>query len=251
MNSKISHTFKNQKKQLNSIIENFDNSGEIFGDPNRNIIKLFELNNQIINIKSFKKPNLLNKIIYRFFRKSKAQRSFEYANKLTKLNIGTPQPIAYFEKKSLFFLKESYYISEHLDCDLTYRELVENSNYPNHEDILRQFTRFTYKLHENNICFLDHSPGNTLIKKNGENYNFYLVDLNRMHFKTLSFKERMVNFSRLTPKKEMVAIMSDEYAKLINENYTKVYTTMWHLTVRFQEKYFRKKRLKQKYLGGK
>lgn len=251
MNYTIFHTFQNKKKQLNAIINNFNNSGEIFGNPNRNVIKLFELDGKILNIKSFKVPNLINKIIYRFLRKSKAQRSFEYANKLTQLNIGTPQPIAYFKKKSLLFLKESYYISEHLDCDLTYRELVENPDYPNHETILRQFTQFTYKLHENNICFLDHSPGNTLIKKNGEDYDFYLVDLNRMHFKTLSFDERMVNFSRLTPKKEMVAIMSDEYAKLINEDYTKIYNTMWNLTAKFQEKYFRKKRLKQKYLGRK
>lgn len=249
---KIIHSkYQSLENDLVKIITKFSVSGKTFGNQTRNQIKLFQLNNQTINIKSFKIPNLLNKIIYRFFRKSKAQRSFEYANKLTKQNIGTPQPIAYFEKKSLLFLKESYYISEHLDCDLTYRELVENPNYPNHETILRQFTQFTYKLHENNICFLDHSPGNTLIKKNGENYDFYLVDLNRMHFKTLSFNERMVNFSRLTPKKEMVAIMSAEYAKLINEDYTKVCETMWNLTAKFQEKFFRKKRLKQKYLGRK
>ena len=72
-------------------------------------------------------------------------------------------------------------------------------------------------MHENNIEFLDHSPGNTLIKLNEGDYQFYLVDLNRMNFKTLSLEERIKNFARLTPNKQMVEVMSEEYARLINK----------------------------------
>ena len=64
-----------------------------------------------------------------------------------------------------FRFKKSFYLSEQVDCDLTYRELITDLNYPNYETILRAFTRFTYLLHERGIQFLDHSPGNTLIKK--------------------------------------------------------------------------------------
>ena len=236
------------KKEIFNIIENFNNSGLIFGDGNRNIIKIFELNSTKINIKSFKKPHLLNSIIYKYIRKSKARRSFEYANRLLANQISTPQPIAYFEYTNLFGLKSSFYVSEHLECDLTFRELVQIPEFPNHEIILRQFTRFSYLLHQKGIEFLDHSPGNTLIKKNENgSYSFFLVDLNRMTFhQNMSFHIRMKNLCRLTNKEEMVKIMSNEYAIVSGESEDLIFRTLWKMTTDFQNQYFRKRRLKKK-----
>lgn len=246
MNYTFSNTWNAYTKEIIGFIKNFKDEGKLFGDGDRNVIKLFEINNAVVNVKSFKIPNLINQIAYRFFRKSKAQRSFEYAQHLEKLNIGTPKPIAYFEESNILFFKSSYYVSEHLDCDLTYRELTRDLNFPHHEEILRAFTRFTYQLHEHNVLFLDHSPGNTLIKLNDGNYQFYLVDLNRMNFKSLSLEERIKNFARLTIHKEMVEVMSDEYAKCIGENKNKIFEMMWSDTQKFQEKFYRKRRLKKK-----
>jgi len=245
-NSVIHDDFEQDKVKIDGFILNFDIQGEAFGNQQRNSLKLFKLNGHLVNIKSFRIPNFINQIAYNFFRKSKAQRSFEYANKLTKLNIGTPQPIAYYEFKTPFLFKKSYYISAHLRYDLTYRELTTDLNYPDHETILRDFTKFTYKLHENGINFLDHSPGNTLIKKVNGMYLFYLVDLNRMEFKTMDFETRIKNFARLTIHKPMVEVMSDEYAKCSGEDYNKVFNLMWHETEDFQTKYHRRRRLKNK-----
>ena len=244
--STIHPTFKKQQAFLNDIVENYDVKGENFGNQDRNSLKLFRLNKEIINVKSFKIPNSINQIVYRFFRKSKAQRSFEYATILQERGIGTPQPIAYFTFTTACCFKISYYISEQIDATLTYRELVTDPNFPNHEEILRAFTRFTFHLHEKGICFLDHSPGNTLIVKEEEEYSFYLVDLNRMKFQQMNFHDRMQNFSRLTPKKEMIAIMSDEYAKLSALDFDTVFKEMWKETNAFQEKFQRKQRLKKR-----
>ena len=247
MNYTFSNTWNAYTKEVIRFIKNFKNEGKLFGDGDRNVIKLFEINNAVVNVKSFKIPNLINQIAYRFFRKSKAQRSFEYAEKLQTLKIGTPKPIAYFEETTFLLFKSSYYVSEHLQADLTYRELTKNLDYPNHTEILKAFTRFTFRLHENNIEFLDHSPGNTLIKLNNGDYQFYLVDLNRMNFKTLSLEERIKNFARLTPNKQMVEVMSEEYAKCIGANKNKIFEMMWSNTQKFQEKFYRKRRLKKKF----
>jgi hypothetical protein len=228
-------------------IQHFKNSGKDFVIGQRNAIKIFEIEGQILNIKSFRVPNFINRIIYRFFRKSKAARSFEYATILMNKGIGTPKPIAFYECFNLLGLKESYYVCEHINADLTYRELVQ-TDYPDGENILRQFTRFSFEMHQKGIEFLDHSPGNTLIKNEGNgNYSFYLVDLNRMRFhETLDFQTRMKNLSRLTPKKEMIVIMSNEYAKLSGENENTVFETMWKFTEDFQSRFHRKKRIKKK-----
>jgi hypothetical protein len=248
MNLHINSRFQNSQSNLSDFIENFGTKGKLFGDGKRNVIKLFELDGKAINIKSFKIPNLINKVAYKYFRKSKARRSFEYATILLEKGIGTPQPIAFLENFNWFGLKDSYYVSEHLQCDLTYRELVEIPDYPDHENILRQFTRFSYFLHQKGIEFKDHSPGNTLIKKNVEGeYEFFLVDLNRMEFhSSMPFELRMKNLCRLTPVKEMVEVMSNEYAKLSGESEEIIFETLWKYTSDFQEQFYRKKRLKKK-----
>lgn len=245
MKKVINTEYKAIESTLDHFILNYDSEGSPFGNQQRNRLRLFNVENKTLNIKSFKVPNFINKIAYNFFRKSKAQRSFEYANALKNKSIGTPEPIGFYESKKGILFGKSYYISEHLNYDLTYRELTKSFDFPNYETILRAFTRFTFKLHENRIHFLDHSPGNTLIKINGNVYEFFLVDLNRMVFEDLSFEKRIKNFAKLSIHKYMVEIMSDEYAKCIGRDYGEVFPLMWKNTQDFQESYHRRRRLKE------
>lgn len=247
MQKVINKTFNKYEAFLDDCIINFDVKGEDFGDQDRNSLKLFRKDNIVFNVKSFKIPNRVNQIVYKFFRKGKAQRSFEYALKLQELGVGTPTPVAYYEFSTSFLFKKSYYISLQQDCDLTYRELINDFNYEDYDNILRQFTRFTFQLHEKGIEFLDHSPGNTLIKKGENGYTFFLVDLNRMKFGEMSFELRMKNFARLSKYKHMVETMSDEYAKCIGKPYDEVFSLMWKASQDFRNKFERKKRLKKKF----
>ena len=240
--------FSNLSDILNEIFVNFNSKGKILVNGQRNAIKLFEVEGITLNIKSFKKPNLINKIVYRYFRKSKARRSFEFASKLMEMQIGTPQPVAFFENYDFVGLKESYYACEHLENVFEFREIVQNEAFENRDFIIRKFTQFTFEMHEKGIEFLDHSPGNTLIYKNTDgSYSFFLVDLNRMQFhETIDFKTRMKNLSKITHKKDMIEVMSNEYAKLSKGDETTIFETMWGLTSDFQFRFHRKKRIKKK-----
>lgn len=244
----INSSYHNIEKQITNCVTNFNVLGKLLIAGSRNIIKLFHINDGLtLNIKSFKKPFIINQIIYGYLRKSKAKRSFEHAKILLDKGIGTPNPIAFNENKSILGLLDSYYICEHIVADLTFRELVE-TDYPDAENILRQFIHFTYKLHKNGIEFKDHTPGNTLIKSNQDGtYSFFLVDLNRMKFhKEMSFKSRMKNLSKITPQKKMIEIMSNEYSKISNESEKFIFDTLWDFTENFQLKLARKKNLKKK-----
>ncbi|MFA7687857.1 MAG: lipopolysaccharide kinase InaA family protein [Moheibacter sp.] len=244
----INPDFKPFEHEIQAAFQQFDHSGTNFMVGERNHIKLFEIGDHTINVKSFKIPNKLNQLVYKYFRKSKARRSFEFANVLLKEGIGTPIPVAFQENFNTFGLQRSFYASLHQDYDLTFRELVEVKNYPDEENILRKFTRFCYKMHEAGIEFKDHSPGNTLIKKTDEDeYEFYLVDLNRMNFHdSMNMELRMKNLSRLTPKKEMVEIMANEYALVSGENPENLFKLLWNFTSEFQTKYHRKLNAKNK-----
>ncbi|NDI99832.1 Kdo domain containing protein [Flavobacterium sp. LaA7.5] len=248
MNKVIHPDFQDREEQIVDIIESFTTKGTLFINGKRNKIKTFPLGAITVNVKSFKVPNAINKLVYRFFRKSKAQRSYEFANLLLEKGIGTPQPIAYFENKAALSLQDSYYMSEQMEADLTFRQLIEIPDYPEHEIILRQFTQFTFRLHEKGIAFLDHTPGNTLIKKTGhEQYEFFLVDLNRMRFHTqMSLEERVVNMAKLTPEERLITVMSDEYAKLYGCSYDAVLQPMIKHTQYFANRFHRKRAIKRK-----
>ncbi len=244
----INSKFQSLKELVLDAISNFNFKGKVLVEGQRNAIKLFDLKDITLNIKSFKKPNLINKIAYRYFRKSKARRSFEFASKLMEMQIGTPNPVAFFENYDFIGLKKSYYACEHLENVFEFREIVQNEAFENRDFIIRKFTQFTFEMHEKGIEFLDHSPGNTLIRKNTDgSYSFFLVDLNRMKFhETLDFKTRMKNLSKITHKKDMIVVMSNEYAKLSGEDETIIFETMWGLTADFQYRFHRKKRIKKK-----
>lgn len=240
----IDEAYSSFKEEIFQALDNFEKEGRKIGPGKRNIVKAVSLHEKELNIKAFKVPNAVNKIAYRFFRKSKAERSFRYAQELLKRGINTPAPVAYAEEVSSLAFLESYYVSEQLDYDLTFRDLDLKKK--GHEDILRAFTRFTFRLHEKGIEFLDHSPGNTLIKVNEEQLEFYLVDLNRMNFKSLSCRERLQNFRRLSREKEIYEVMADEYAKITGRSSADVFEQMWHYNRKFFAKRDKKSQLKKK-----
>ena len=72
-----------------------------------------------------------------------------------------------------------------------------------------------------------------------------------MVFFELDLDARIKNFSKLTTDKEMIKIMSDEYAKLIHQPFELVYTKMLDETQKFRSKYDRRGTLKNKLLGTK
>ncbi len=221
--------------KLGDVLHNFSKKGEYVTKGERNVIKMVQLKGTSFNIKKFKTPNAFQALVYQNVRKSKAKRSFEYASKLIELGIKTPFPVAYLEVFS-GGLEDSFYVSEHINYDFDFRELIHNPEFKKRNEVLRQFTKFTFKLHENGVNFLDHSPGNTLIMETSENeFDFYLIDLNRMRFESMDFKKRMRNFRRLWLSKTMLKIMAQEYAELYGKTYSETHELMNKYSRRFQK----------------
>ncbi|WP_417366413.1 lipopolysaccharide kinase InaA family protein [Flavobacterium beibuense] len=244
--------YASQKDLILSLVQGFHNEGQLLVKGSRNIIKTNTLGSEKVNIKYFKRPNAMNSVVYSWLRPSKARRSFEYAQYLLEHDILTPFPIAYVEERTATGLKESFYICRHIDYDFTFRELIHDPMFENRKVILEQFTEFTFKMHENRVNFLDHSPGNTLIvnKGNGQ-YDFYLIDLNRMKFEDMDTEARMDNFKKLWPSRAMVKIMADKYAELSKQPAEKLYAILMEKTVAFKKKITKKKYLKRKLKGKK
>ena len=181
----------------------------------RNEIKILDYENQKLVVKAFKVPNLLNKIVYTFFRGTKAKKSYENSLRISKF---VPQAIGYIEFRKFGLLSDSYFISEQFEYDFTIREVITEADFKDRENIFRELAKFTFLLHEDGILHKDYSPGNILIKVNKDGYEFKIVDINRMEFKDLNVDERLKNFSQLWAKDDDLRIVIDEYSKLINQD---------------------------------
>ncbi|MDP2850922.1 MAG: lipopolysaccharide kinase InaA family protein [Sulfuricurvum sp.] len=179
----------------------------------RNELKIIELSGVKTVVKSFKVPHLFNRIVYTFFRKSKAYKSYHNALRLEKLGVSTPEPIALIEFFESELLADSYFISEFFDYDFTIRSpLLEPLE--DRESIFTSFAAYTYDLHQKGVWHLDYSPGNILIKRTENGYQFSIVDINRMVFRDISPLEGCENFNKLWAFDEELEIMGREYARL-------------------------------------
>lgn len=240
--------YKNQEEAILQLVKTFFGEGDLIVKGSRNIIKSNFLGKEKVNIKFFQKPSLIKSIIYSFFRSTKAKRSFDYANYLLDNTIKTPFPIAFVEERTRFgLLGNSFYFCEQIDYDFTIRELIHDPLFPERDLIVEQFAAFTFKLHEAKINFLDHSPGNTLIVNNGNGkYEFYLIDLNRMKFESLSIEKRMDNFKKMWLSKQMIKVVAKKYAALSNEPEEKIHAILLEKSTQFKRKTAKKKYLKRR-----
>ena len=210
----------------------------------RNTIKLIAYDEKKYAVKSFKTPHLLNQIVYRFFRASKAQRSYENSVKLKELGINTPNPIGYIEFPSLFLFKESYYISEFFDFDFEIRDVLSDENFKDRETILEAFVAFSYDLHNKGVYHVDYSPGNVIIKKLEEGYEFAIIDVNRMKFIEYDDEIRFKNLSRFSTSAEDLEFIAKHYAKISGIDEVFSISTLWKYHNEHQQYLVNKKRLK-------
>lgn len=189
----------------------FETEGKVIY-KGRNELREFDVKGKKLIVKSYQLPHLFNRIIYNFFRDSKAKRSYSYALMLRKLGVGSPVPVGYYSISSWLLFGRSYFVCLKSDCPYTYRDF-ERMVFPNQEQILRAIARTTALLHENGLLHKDYSAGNILFQTIDNKVEVEIIDLNRMRFGNVDIKAGCKNFERLPGTHEMFAILAEEYAK--------------------------------------
>lgn len=201
----------------------------------RNEIKLIEHNGQLMVVKSYKKPHLINQIAYGMLRKSKAHRAFEYAQRLLQQYITTPIPIAYIEQRTFGLLTNSFFISTFCTYPHLLRELWNYTSSDKHE-LIHSFASFTAQLHAQNIYPVDYSPGNILFDKTPTGFQFALIDINRMRFTTVTSQMAAYGFRRLRVDEQTLMEIAQTYANLRSIEKKSFVTKTLHYHRQFWEK---------------
>ena len=110
MKTVINPTYNALSSFINRIPYIFDQEGALVFTA-RNQLKSYTVEGVDLIVKRYKRPHLINRIAYTFFRPSKAKRAYEYALRLLELGIDTPMPIAYIEQKIAGLLSYSFFVS--------------------------------------------------------------------------------------------------------------------------------------------
>lgn len=214
---KVSEAYPALEMFVKTLPRQFEyNKGEIIYQG-RNELRRFEIDGKSYVIKSFRKPNLANRIAYGFLRKSKAQRSYEYAEKLLQLGILTPQPVAYYQERSGLLFDKSYYVSLASEKTIHFKDIDSLS--PEQQDcFLKAVGILTARLHEAGIYHKDYSGGNILVSFRQEEAQplqaeLEILDLNRMRFGKVSVERGCANFDRFHINEEALKVMVTAYAQ--------------------------------------
>ena len=193
----------------------FDRSGETLHEG-RNTIKAFEADGNKLAVKRFQRPDPLRAVIYTFFRRSKARRSYEHAVRLRALGVDSPEPISWSEYRHHGLLRDSYYVSRYSD----YTPLSQTTeHFPGAGTlpVLEAFARFAVQLHEQGIEHRDFNHGNVLWRRDTATGTicFQLIDINRMRFADRPLRPRvcMVNLRRLSCPAVAFLFILDRYAE--------------------------------------
>jgi len=212
---KINKKYENEFRDfLFNIKENFKNNDETIHEA-RNVLKIISHAGLSTVVKAFKVPNVVNQFAYAYLRGSKASKSYVNGMKLMELGVKSPEPIGYIEFYEKGLLKESFFISINQESNFLIREPLYENSFPDRKNIIEQFSVFTYNLHQKNVFHKDYSAGNTLVIDNKDGtYDFSIVDINRMQFKSIDINLAMENFNKLWANEETLTIIAKEYAKV-------------------------------------
>lgn len=224
--SRFLNRFRSERVVINSFYPVVSLSSGAVIHSGRNTLR--EYNGFVI--KQFAAPRFFKALLYGLFLKSKAHRSYEYAERLLEAGVHTPDPVAYKEVRVCGLLRESYYVSRKSSCPHTFNELITNPQ----PTILSSIGEFTARMHEAGALHGDYSGGNILFDDNG---HVEVVDLNRIHWKPLiDWRMGCKNFERLNINREALTVMATAYAETrhfdVDECVRYVLSHRWYKHVR-------------------
>lgn len=240
---KINKSYSNIEDWILDLGKSFDNQGD-FIINSRNQVKLIEYNNQKFVVKYFKRISGINRYVYRYLRKSKGERAYQYANIMIDKGIETPAPVAFLDVYKGLTIEKSFFVSKFIDYN-SVSDLPEVCD-PKTEKILSELAKFLHKVHKKGIFHKDLNVGNIMYKIENEEVKFALIDNNRMKFVKYTDRRAMRNMRRLNMPLINYAIFMREYANISNQS---EYKTMG-LSVFYKNMHTlyrnRKKRIKNK-----
>lgn len=213
MSTTVHPDYAYMKQFIEQIPVFFNKTGHLLHDG-RNKVKLFEVNNEPWVVKKYKLPNFFQRIIYTFFKKSKAERAYLYAGVFRERGFNTPHEIAFIQINHCGLLKDSYFVST-FTSDFPLLTVLKQR--PIKIQLVNELAGFLVSLHLKGVMHGDLNLTNIFFRQENESYKFSLIDINRSQFlESPSTKECIDDLKHLTHDKELLQSIVYQYATIRN-----------------------------------
>ena len=209
--------------------------GEVVYDGRNRVVR-FHHNGVSLMAKRFKRVNIIQQIAYTFFRKTKAERAYLYAQEFLRRGIDTPQPVAYMETYRYGLFTTGYFVcleSEGTETSLLLRDVKVYSN-----DLVEAVARHVALMHNRGVLHGDLNLTNFLCTQDDEGYHFTMIDINRSHFcdGMPSNEDCLKNMVRLTHRRDLYEALIRHYAQLRGWDANSTVDTALGLLERFEHR---------------
>lgn len=189
-----------------------EDSTMIYNGRRNKVVKLTR-SGRDINIKAFRVPNIVNRLVYGTLRGSKARRSYEHAMRLRNLGFNTPEPLAYVEISNGILFGRSYYVCQQLEGFRDMRSL-EGHDAQSLANLANDLGSLMARLHEAGVWMKDFSQGNLLYRPAPKgHFEFFMIDINRMEFNVSDPAKLMLNFRAITDDEHFLVLLAKAYAR--------------------------------------
>ena len=214
----INPAYLKYKEEFQSIPEWMANGKGESIHEGRNSVRRFLIQGQAFMVKRFKLVNWIQSIAYSFFRKTKAERAFLYAQAYRERGIDTPQEVAFIEiRNACGWFRDGFFISRVSPKPPVFPLLESCDTYDT--QLVDDLAKMVVRMHWAGILNKDLNLGNFLYSKEDGRYHFTMVDINRTKLKD-SLPDRITrlnNLCTITCKQDLFRLLLKSYLD-ITEN---------------------------------
>lgn len=214
MKTVIAEHYKKYAGFISSIPSLFDTADGITLKDKRNSVKRFEHDGMTIIAKRYKRVNWVQRIVYTFFRRTKAHRAYLFATEFWKRGVASPRAIAYMEKREHGLFTVGYFVYEESKGREVFAEIVEKPEFD------RQLTDAVIDhivfMHSRGVLHGDLNSANFLYTIGADgHYHFDMIDTNRSHFRDgwPTDRECLENIVRFTHRRDLYEYVVRGYAR--------------------------------------
>lgn len=187
--------------------------GDVVYDKRNKVVR-FHHQGETLIVKRFKQVNIVQQLVYTFFRKSKAERAYLFAEEFGNRGIETPQRVAFMEDSRMGLFLTGYFVSKEAVGTETHLLLREVQDY---DPLLAEaVAQQVVLLHSKGILHGDLNLSNFLCREDAEGYHFTMIDINRSKFCEGYPTDRqcLENLVRLTHRRDLYEDLVRRYATL-------------------------------------
>ena len=184
----------------------------------RNTIRRFAVDSASVPeviVKRFHRLKGIKRLIYTFFRTTKASRAYHNGLELLARGIDTPEPLAFIEIKSGRLVRDCYFISRPTDFKAIRGPLNDATEFD--RPLARAFAVFAARLHEAGVLHHDLNSTNTIYRAEPDgSYSFSVIDTNRMDFTDgrPPLDACIANIVRFTRRLDLFEYVARSYAEV-------------------------------------